>query len=66
MKKGILLLAASTLVLLTACGPNKVDEQTAPDALVKADSVNEQKNLDSLFNAASKNVGSAKDSSEKK
>ncbi|MBI2271616.1 MAG: hypothetical protein HYU69_14830 [Bacteroidetes bacterium] len=66
MKKVFLLFSASTFMLIAACGTGKVEEQTAPDTQAKTDSVQEQKNLDSLFNAASKNVDSAVDSAQKK
>lgn len=66
MKKVFLLLSASTFMLIAACGTGKVEEQPTPDTEAKTDSVQEQKNLDSLFNAASKNVDSVADSIEKK
>lgn len=66
MKRVFLLLSTSTFMLIAACGTGKVEEQSTPDTQAKADSVQEQKNLDSLFNAAGKNMDSVTDSIEKK
>lgn len=66
MKKVFLLLSTSAFMLIAACGTGKVEEQPTSDTQAKADSVQEQKNLDSLFNAAGKNVDSVTDSIEKK
>lgn len=65
MKKPVFILFASAIVFLTACGP-AAEEKKAEDTQVKADSAKEQKNLDSLFNAANKNADAAKDSSMEK
>jgi len=46
-------------VFLSSCGSNAT-EKMEQASRAKADSLKEQKNLDSLFNAASKNVDSAK------
>ena len=63
MKKTFLLLSAATIVFLTSCGSN-TNEKAKQDDKSKTDSVGEQKKLDSLFNAAGKNMsGTAKDSS---
>lgn len=66
MKKVFLLLSASTFMLVAACSTGKIEEQPTADTQAKTDSVQEQKYLDSLFNAAGKNVGSDADSIEKK
>lgn len=65
MKKTPLLLSASLCMLFVSCSPS-AEEKTAQDTQVKADSVNEQKNLDSLFNAAGQNMDAEKDSAQNK
>ncbi len=65
MKKSTLILSAFIAMVFFACGPES-QEKKSEDTLLKADSMNEQKNLDSLFNAANNNVDSAKDSSIEK
>lgn len=66
MKKSHLLLFVSVVALFIACTSSNPDAQTAPTVETALDSAQEQKNLDSLFNAAGKNVSGAKDSAEKK
>jgi protein involved in sex pheromone biosynthesis len=65
MKKALFLLSVSTIVLLTACGSN-TEEKAQQDTQAKVDSVQEQKNLDSLFNVAGKNMDTVKAGPEKK
>ena len=65
MKKSVFILFASAITLLTACGP-AAEEKKTEDTQAKVDSAKEQKNLDSLFNAANKNADSAKDSATEK
>jgi hypothetical protein len=44
------------LLGLSSCGRGKTDK-TDQETKRKADSIKEQKNLDSLFNEANKNIG---------
>jgi hypothetical protein len=64
MKKTFFFLALTATILISSCGSNTEQKQN-DDSKTAADSVKEQKNLDSLFNAASKNVEGAKDTLKK-
>lgn len=63
MKK-IPFLAVLVIAVLCSCGQGETKKQET-DVATAVDSAKEQHNLDSLFNAASKNVEGAKDSTKK-
>jgi hypothetical protein len=59
MRRLFLLMSLLIVICIGSCGPDaaeKADQATR----AKSDSIKEQKKLDSLFNAAGKNIDSAR------